>query len=128
MSGDRRITLQMPPQEAFNEIFMCSVCVCVFVWVAKGVPCACTWPAALLKLRSKLTEKEQKFEEWTFYSMAEHRERRKICFARNIRGDTSSFYSRRSSRWYRGSERRLGYDSASRTSQMECETIFIRQG
>lgn len=39
---------------------------CVFVWVAKGVACACTWPAALLKPRCCLAgkkKKEAKFEE-----------------------------------------------------------------
>lgn len=36
---------------------------CVFVWVAKGTACVCTWPTALLKLRSQLIENEDKFEE-----------------------------------------------------------------
>lgn len=80
--------------------FLCVVvvCVCVLVRVAKGVPCTRTWPTALLKLRSKLIEKEQKFEEESYYSVAEHRQQGKICFERNMRGDTSSFY-RRSRRW-----------------------------
>lgn len=38
---------------------------CVFVWVANGAACACTWPAALLKPRCCLAgkKKEVKFEE-----------------------------------------------------------------
>lgn len=40
------------------------MCACVFVSVAKGAACACTWPAALLKAQ-KLIEKEEKFEGWS---------------------------------------------------------------
>lgn len=33
------------------------------VWTVTGAACACTWPAALLKLRRQLVEKKEKFEE-----------------------------------------------------------------
>lgn len=113
MSGERRITLQISPQEAFNEIFMC-----VFVWVAKGAACACTWHTALLKLRSQLIEKEEKFEEekttttgrGRSYRIAECKERRKMSFDWSIRGGMPHFYRGRNSRWYGGSEETSSHD------------------
>lgn len=39
------------------------MCVCVVVWTGTGAACACTWPAALLKLGRELVEKKEKFEE-----------------------------------------------------------------
>lgn len=45
------------PQEAFNEFFMC---VGFFVCgLQEGAACVCTWPTALLKLRSLDIEKER---------------------------------------------------------------------
>lgn len=41
---------------------MCGVCMCLFVWVAKAAARVCTWPTALLRLRSLLTEEEENFE------------------------------------------------------------------
>lgn len=66
ISGDRRITLEIPHQPKRPSMKFLCVVHGVFVWVAKGAACACTWPAALLKPRCCLAggkKKEVKFEE-----------------------------------------------------------------
>lgn len=53
--------MQMPPKRPSIN-FLCVVCMCVGFFVCglqEGAACVCTWPTALLKLRSLHIEKER---------------------------------------------------------------------
>lgn len=52
--------MQMPPKRPSINFLMVCMCVGFFVCgLQEGAACVCTWPTALLKLRSLHIEKER---------------------------------------------------------------------